>query len=341
LKLRKVIKDLQFYPECNIDNKPISIQINVTNKCFQRCVGCRKYEWKKAELSKNTVKEIIEWLPHGSTVVFSGGDPTLWEPLIRVMADNYAWSNHHFGVLTSGLWPKGFPYRYLKMASSYIAFSIDGASRETYKKCRGVDTFHTVIENIIKLSKVEAARQGRLYTPRLRCNTTISTLNIHEMPDILKLCNDLGIESHFFPIHTWDDLKANHADVLQPVIETMKMESKVYTNVSHFFSMMQRSKPSLCVIPAVHLVVDANGDVFPCCRLLNDNGPDEREKYKEYILGNVHENWIGDIWKSRRARKIREKLYRPPCIQPCNECDRYQGVNQEWKTFKEDKPVFL
>jgi len=75
----------------------------------------------------------------------------------------------------------------------------------------------------------------------------------------------------------------------------------------------ERKEP--CSYPSRGIYVDYDGSVTPCCNIRNDV-----DAHKEFILGNINETPIKDIFNSEKATKFRETLaswdyknYPSPC----------------------------
>lgn len=319
----------------NEEPSPFSIQINLLNKCYQKCIGCRKYEWPDVELPSHYIIEIIDWLKEfniANTIVFSGGEPLRYKKFNEVISHI-----DRFGVLTSGLFPRTLDLKEVVKRASFISVSIDGATKETYKLTRGVDSLDKVIKNVETLVDLKNKYNSSL---RLRCNVTISNKNIHEITDILQLCDTLNIDCNFFPIHTWNELKIDNIEMVHRYISNaMSLEYDINTNIVRFVELLHRERPKTCIIPYIHFVIDADGDVLSCCRLLNDNGI--YSKNNSLVLGNINEKNINDIWFSDKAKEIRRRLFvadEPECIS----CDRYNKINEDfYNWYHGDESIFL
>lgn len=333
-----------------------SAQINLLNSCYQKCVGCRKYEWPSTKLEFTEVMNIINELSEMNcqSLVLSGGEPMKYERVGDIIeyANNY---NIKVGVLTSGMFPGNIDsnteynlncsnYTQLDKVvkySDYIAFSYDGATQETFKKCRGVDCIGMIQDNIYIVN----TRKSRIASKvRLKINMTVSNINYKEMSDVLKIAQDLQVnECNFFPIHTWNELKINNINIEEMIEEIKKVmiqetKGKVKTNIQTFLSTINRNKPHLCIMPFIHLVIDSDGSVFSCCRLLDDNG-DYENRNREAILGNVKTMNLNQILQN--GNDIRKKLYYAN-EKVCWQCDRYNSINEQYfKWLTTDKEVIF
>lgn len=78
-----------------------------------------------------------------------------------------------------------------------------------------------------------------------------------------------------------------------------------------------------CYSPSFTVVIDYNGNVMPCCNLRSDC-----EEHKKYILGNIKENNIVDIYFSDVALNFRNSLLLGKRPRICRFC---QDSKKEWK----------
>src|SRR5207249_6284413 len=70
--------------------------------------------------------------------------------------------------------------------------SMDAATRQTYRKLRGVDQFDRVVANVRRLAELERERSRS--APRVSLWFTASRANLHELPAFVRLAADLGVD---------------------------------------------------------------------------------------------------------------------------------------------------
>ena len=87
-------------------------------------------------------------------------------------------------------------------------------------------------------------------------------------------------------------------------------------------NMGKRTEP--CPEPEYYINIYYDGSVMPCCHMRPDN-----PKHKEYILGNIKDTPLVDIYYSEKAEKIREKLRVPngDYPEPCKYCQKIRIEN--------------
>src|SRR5919108_620325 len=67
--------------------------------------------------------------------------------------------------------------------------SVDAATRQTYRRLRGVDQFDRVVANVRRL--VELARERSGSAPRVSLWFTAARVNLHELPAFVGLAAEL------------------------------------------------------------------------------------------------------------------------------------------------------
>ena len=78
----------------------------------------------------------------------------------------------------------------------------------------------------------------------------------------------------------------------------------------------RRTEP--CLEPDRFIGVDYNGNVMPCCVTRSDI-----DSHQDFILGNIKEQSVMDIFNSERATTIREKAMKGDFdddMKPCHHC---------------------
>jgi len=103
-------------------------------------------------------------------------------------------------------------------------------------------------------------------------------------------------------------------------------------------------QPTQCFTPHLFSLIDAHGDVYPCCFLYDDNSAyteREIERRKKHCLGSVKDGTsFGDIWIGDSYKRIRRAL---TVITPthedftrCGECTRHCNHNRSLSQLFEE-----
>jgi radical SAM protein with 4Fe4S-binding SPASM domain len=90
------------------------------------------------------------------------------------------------------------------------------------------------------------------------------------------------------------------------------------------FKNNKQLRKKICLEPRYFIGIDYNGNITPCCHIRSDHN-----KHKEYILGNVKQQSLVDIYHSNKAKKIRESAkkgsFKRHNLEPCLYCQKDPG----------------
>ena len=223
-----------------------------------------------------------------------------------------------------------------------VHFSIDSLDEKTSRFIKpGVD-LSQLIENIEKINS-EKRKKSSDY-PFLIMRPTFISKNIKELPEMVDFCNQYGfIEMIVQPmqiykpeltkyslVHCKELVKKNIEQaqdkgkmsgvniVLDPVIKNIDCQrdddiknvlAKVDKPVTPAHDIKVKGLRNKCDLPWKFMLIQTNGDVFPCCQ-------------SGYYLGNLTNEPWEHIWNGNRARELRKKFIKDilpkECVnQPC------------------------
>lgn len=289
-----------------------SIQVQLTTKCNQKCVMCRKYTWEPKEL---TLVKLISKLKQyrGATVTFSGGDPLEYSKL-PALVDYLIQNKVVYQVLTNLAYELNLAQIVFLKNAKFVQVSLDGGDQLAYEKVRGIKSgFYTMVTNCGMFRNI-------------KFNCTVSRINSTEVKHISHLAARLGFPVRFWPVHTHDALKLSMGDkhYIGCLIRNLNKECpEVYgnTNLSDFEALLQRKPAPQCFVKQHHIVIDEAGIEYPCCRAINDNGVD---------IGKV--NSVDNLERVENPHQLYDF---------CSECDRYVRFNLDWDVYKDKEDLFL
>lgn len=287
--------------EDEIKNKNIlSMQVNLLNKCTSKCKSCRKYTWPDDILSVSDVKNLFRWFAEqsGQTIVFSGGDPILYKDFeeIALFAESLGIQWSIFSTLITTDENK---IKFLGEHASRLHISVDAVNKELYKEIRGVNAWEIVDKNIKLLQSYRTEKIP------IRISSTITSLNYNHCLKIYDYAKLNGILLKFYPAQKWVNNKKEYQEnnIGMNNIETelfysqmeivAKDEKKNNKTISNSLDMLTEKfkydnnlpTRSHCYISSVNASVNANGDLYPCCKCLDDNG--FYGEQLKYVYGNI------------------------------------------------------
>lgn len=290
--------------------KPRLIACEMTRRCNLACLHCRasaESEPSPDELASEEWMRVVDEIASLSKpiLILTGGEPTLRKDIYEIAT--YATAKGLRVVLSSnGVNIDKESIRRMKNAGiKRLAISLDGATSKTHDNFRGVKG---AFEEAVKGIK-EAKETGLDF----QINTTITRLNLGEVPEILNLAARLGaVAYHPFllvPVGRGSQLKSQgipaekYEEVLWWFVETkekMSLPIKV-TCAPHYYRILhQRARERGKALPTQTHGFDAftrgclggsafcfisfRGDVQPC-------------GYLELKCGNIREKSFSEIWR--------------------------------------------
>lgn len=320
----------------------LSVQMNILNRCTSHCKSCRKYTWPNETMSVDDIRKTLSVLKNKfglQTVVFSGGDPIL-HPQFSEVIDVCKELDIAFSLITTLITGDMDLLMKISENAHRIHCSVDSTKRSRYSIIRGVDGFDVVKGNIGIVNRVRI-KNGMI---PIRISSTISKLNFDETYHLYKFAKDYGCLINFYFLHTWDDLKMEDEeidtfyDLIEDVCVNEAESKKVISNAKSIrlqeydYDESYLKGCDACYIPRISATIDANGDIYPCCFLLQDNnvyGPQ-----LEYVYGNVKGKTEEEIAKEFDKRLLKDY----PLDGLCQECgQRYSCELHELKKIVEGK----
>lgn len=286
-------------------NQVMSVQIQLTTKCNERCVFCRKYTWKFKELDfLNLVDALAKY--ENAYLQFSGGDPLCYSDLKTL---NLLLKGRKYKVFTNMAFELNDEQREFLDNADDISVSFDGITKETYNKQRrpiDEDAFDHMIQNVIH------------YKDKVRLCTVITDAILDEIPKIVEFGSKYEIKTRFYPLHTNMDGKAEEERIIKTtkkLIGADIYDSNVLEALTSMVIKKEQTPIKECVVPKYHRVIDEWGREYTCCYAINDNGTDINgryafskvmDKYKEYT-GGIQE-YCSRCTRYRRSNEILLKL---------------------------------
>lgn len=191
-KFRKMVREA----------KPLMCWYSITEECDLNCKFCfadSTQPWED-ELTTQEIYALLDNIAEAGTqaIVFGGGEPTLREDLVEVMHYAARYKNMFVALNTHGQWLDRKYVRGLVNAGvSQVKVSVDGL-KESHDWNRGEGTFDKCIQALKNC--VDAGIKSVIWI------ATISKMNYDEIPQMVKMAMDLGVDIcmvQLFPGGRW------------------------------------------------------------------------------------------------------------------------------------------
>jgi radical SAM protein with 4Fe4S-binding SPASM domain len=277
-------------------DSPTAVYWEVTDRCNMECLYCFADGSAKNDQGLSTYEgfRVLESIATSNTqwIYFTGGEPLLREDLFD-LAQFCKDLGIKTGLLTNAtLIDRDIAGRIAGVFDS-VAISLDSASPGINDSLRGAKTHAKALNGLYMLLDQDV---------KPAVNTTVTNLNLSDIPQLIRLLSDLGLSEHRLSIHMAigrgkdDALGCDENEILWALEEMIR--NGAWLNLKkESYSFFQARLPEpfkpkcQCGFGTNELLVDALGNVFPC-RLL---------KHKELLAGNVLREPLSKIYTTSTA----------------------------------------
>jgi len=293
----------------------------ITNRCNLTCPHCFTASGKRShdEMTTAECRNIIDAMAGigVSTIGWTGGEPLLRADL-EDLIDYARQKRIKSSVTTNGiLLDRERAVRLTEAGNRAVQISLDGSTPERNRMMRGAtdEEYDTILEAIRTCKRLEN---------RVILATVLGRENLDDGPEMIKLARREGVDSIRFcayaPIGRGKQSKIKKrlylGDALSELLRIVEQAQEESTLIVDFDIGFGPAPPDYtfhqCVAGIETFYLDATGDVYPCTSLT----------YREFLVGNVRETPLEEIWNSSAMLKASE--YQRGDIQGyCSGCDNF------------------
>ena len=181
--------------QSSANNLPLEIQLEVTTHCNIQCLMCPRSSFVSTPMHMpyDILRKSFSFFPSALKVIpFGGGEPLLYPHFMELVesikkSEAEIYFNTNATLLTEDL-----ARRLVALDVDRISFSLDGAIQKTFESIRKGAKFVTVINNIAALNAIKR-EQGKSL-PVMGISFICMAINISEIPRLLSLCRDVGVQ---------------------------------------------------------------------------------------------------------------------------------------------------
>jgi len=328
---------------------PVQVFIDTTSRCNLRCSFCvvgGRFDSeldtarREQELTADQWRAVIDQVPRLSLVTFTGGEPFIRNDLLDVV--EYAGRRHRCHIITNAtLIDEQTAVRLVDLRPrhrfgpglGFIGVSIQG-SRETHDRVTGrAGSFDKAVEAVRMVQQIKAELGSQL--PRFHITTVISEVTVNDLPDVVSLAADLGVEACNFPLEDRGldqhlGREADLADFARPPVPVATIPEPLLRDIYVRTSRSARDRkielrwPRMplddivahyqnrfdlrgfnCYAPWTKLYISYYGAVHPC---------------NFFDVGNVRDKPLGSIWNGDEFRSFRRRLSAQHLFAICPGC---------------------
>lgn len=288
---------------------PHRFDLAVTYRCNNDCFHCYMGGPRKTEELTTTqwkkVIDIIDSLDVGA-VIFTGGEPLLREDIVELVAYSKGLVT---GLVTNGrLLTDDMVFNLEREELDHVQITIEGL-KDTHNTMVCADAWDETVQGI------KNCLNSSIFT---LTNTTLTTKNVDETPDLLEFLSGLGLQR--FALNsiiktgraedaeyglTPSELRT-HLEIIKDKALDLGMEIVWYTPTRRcdFDPLGLGLGLKMCSAARINVTVEPDGRVIPCQSWFEG-------------MGNILKDSWDSIWNSPLAKSIREKQYMPD---ECTDC---------------------
>lgn len=324
---------------------PKQIHFLMNDRCNAKCIMCggdyfKSTSGKMITLEKFKIMTVNLRLERVQGIVLAGaGDPLLNKDLISIIQFvKKEYPHIKVSITTNGIaLSNNVSRQLLENNIASINISINSATRMTYKRIMQVDCFDKICKNTKTLVQMRNLMGKNI---QIQFSCAINKLNIEELPLLVELGENIGIDSinimycRFYPERIRhvnvdkEENRLNNSDSLfyyQELSDCMVEQAKTIAQknnirFSHEPLFKENALPRPCAWPYTETMVGFDGEIYPC------GGAEVhfKEKVEQgiYNFGNALTNPIDSFWNNEhyRALRIASKQGETCLIPECRYC---------------------
>jgi len=307
--------------------KPDYAGILLTKRCNLKCKMCdiRKHPTRpEEEINFKEIKKVIDdltsWGVH--SVTLSGGEPFLRNDLFEILdyisrKANHTYIDTNLTLIDEKIAVKLTELPYHKL---HLQISLDGATAETHDSIRGVKgCFNKIMDNIRLIHKVSQQKNTPIH---MGITFVLMRENLKEVMHLVRLAKELEMRNvSIMPAmasnvelhkrnskHIMNDEELGILNKLIDELIEFKKKHGLVINPEYalklypeFFQGKVNSRSIGCYAGFMGPNICPDGEVFIC----------------HYLIGNISQNSLRDIWYSKQANKVRKITdnCKSPCLQ--------------------------
>lgn len=292
------------------DIYPITIEIDLTNKCNWKCPWCSEMGWRaqhpEAEIPWQIMVRALKDMHRlgvRSVTIEGGGEPTIHPQFEEiVLSDTYGLQ---LGLITNGSMLHSFSEELIQRFV-YIRVSLDAGSAQTHAKVKGCSEgfYPRILKALERAVALKAPGQS------IGVSFIVSTDTKDEVYAAAVQCKATGVDNIQVKPIVMRDWQAEYLDISDQLkkIETLSEDGrfKVYaTKMEGRDPKGPKRQYLFCKASRLIGAIAATGDVLFCCRLKNFAN-------RNVSFGNIRFEPFEDIWKSGRRREFLQKAEHDP-----------------------------
>ncbi len=348
------VKDLAFrvYAPLGWARLPNHVTLDITRRCNLRCRMCFYYGGEGRSglrLNELSAGEIISRVVNrllAADYDFTGGEPLLRADLPEILIAIRRRRGRSFLTTNGTLMNRELASRLLgEDLLEGFHFSLHGLKKTHEEITRVEDSFNRTLHGIESVLEERSRRRGG--GPEVSIACTITGKNMKEAEELIRLAEKIGVDYVSFghasfmppsagkahqalldrlglrPQPEYDDLVQGPPEIpfskeeleifIRALFRKENSPAKVRTSPARYgpeevrrhFSDLNWKYRDSCFYPWRNLRIGPDGTITPCIG---------------YVIGNIKDRELGELWNHPRFRRFRSALYREKLFPGCLRC---------------------
>ena len=314
---------------------PIYVEIGLTNRCNHNCIFCA-LDWTKqkpVDIEREVMLSALEDMVKGGvkSIMFSGeGEPLLHND-VPLFVQSAKKAGMDVAITTNGVFFDKDKADHCLSALSWIRFSTDAATKETYSRVHGtkVEDFDRLMQNIEYALRKK--REGDLPVT-IGVQTLILPTNIREINTLAERCKEMGVDNLQIKPYSHHPSSKNDLRVTGEKVKELDESLKGLSDEKFHIHFRRRTIKRIergcdyqeCYGLPFFALIDAKGNVIPCNLYYNN---------PKFTYGNLHEESFSEIWLGDRRRQVLGKI-RKEGVEKCRRGCRLDAINRYLERLK-------
>jgi radical SAM protein with 4Fe4S-binding SPASM domain len=181
----------------------LRVKLDMVGRCQLRCVMCHFAHPEFVENQTTMGEELLEKVANdlfpiaNDVVLSSSAEPLLAPDLPRALelCREHGVPSFHFSTNAIGLTP-AIINKTIDVEMPVLTISVDGGTKETFEEVRTPAKWDKLMDRFDRVKAIKAERGSRL--PVLSVTTVLMRKTIREMPTLVRLCHEKGVEQMNF-----------------------------------------------------------------------------------------------------------------------------------------------
>lgn len=289
---------------------PLHYVIDIGNICNLQCpfcfTGAKTPGIKRGIMSLSDFKVVFDKIkPYAQQIdLYSWGEPFLNNHFLDMVAlcSEEKIHTHIDSTLSSMEMNDDYCEKLVLSGLSSIFISLDGTTQEIYEKYRVGSSLKRVLNNIKNIS-IAKEKLGKT-NPKMAIAFYIHKYNEHQIEAAIKLAEQLNIKIWFKLLACSPDWQSSLHNSVSHYLNIPEWVTQYYPLPHHrqfkeirFHENIQKVI-SACRQPFNSMVINWDGNVTPCTTVSGE----------KYVIGNMLNSNLDDVWNNIKHRKNREFL---------------------------------